>query len=62
MLSNIYDSYRLEEEVGLLTAASESDVSQRNSVGFFDAFRFKEIRLAFLAGGGLQVSGKSLSL
>ncbi|CAA7405138.1 unnamed protein product [Spirodela intermedia] len=53
-LSKIYDSYRLEEEVGLLSMAYEMDIHQKNSVGYLDVFRSKEIRLAFIAGAGLQ--------
>ncbi|MQL71949.1 hypothetical protein Taro_004276 [Colocasia esculenta] len=53
VLSKIYDSYRLEEEIDLLSMASETDI-QLNSVGYLDVFKRKEIRLAFFAGAGLQ--------
>ncbi|XP_042484790.1 inositol transporter 1-like isoform X2 [Macadamia integrifolia] len=55
VLSKIYDPNRLEEEVGLLTMASEQDIFQSKSSGRYrDVFKTKEIRIAFLAGAGLQ--------
>ncbi|XP_058774510.1 inositol transporter 1-like [Vicia villosa] len=54
VLGKIYDSDRLEDEVALLTAQSEQDRRKRDDVRFRHVFKSKEIRLAFLAGGGLQ--------
>ncbi|XLS82309.1 hypothetical protein HN51_048140, partial [Arachis hypogaea] len=54
-LRSIYDLARLEDEVDFLTAQSEQDRQKRNNVKFWDAFRSKEIKLAFLVGGGLLV-------
>lgn len=53
VLSKIYDPYRLEDEVDLLAAAAEEECL-RPKPGVWDVFRNKEIRLAFLVGGGLQ--------
>lgn len=53
VLSKIYDPYRLEDEVDLLAAAAEEE-RLRPKPGVWDVFRNKEIRLAFLVGGGLQ--------
>ncbi|XP_057737353.1 inositol transporter 1-like [Arachis stenosperma] len=53
VLSKIYDLARLEDEVDFLTAQSEQDRQKRNNVKFWHVFRSKEIRLAFLVGGGL---------
>ncbi|XLU76196.1 hypothetical protein S245_035249, partial [Arachis hypogaea] len=52
-LRSIYDLARLEDEVDFLTAQSEQDRQKRNNVKFWHVFRSKEIRLAFLVGGGL---------
>uniref|UniRef100_A0A1D1XDD2 Putative inositol transporter 1 n=2 Tax=Anthurium amnicola TaxID=1678845 RepID=A0A1D1XDD2_9ARAE len=54
VLAKIYDPYRLEEEIGLLSMASKTDIQPKNSVGYLDVFKSKEIRLAFFAGAGLQ--------
>ncbi|CAN0858058.1 Inositol transporter 1 [Linum grandiflorum] len=51
VLAKIYDMDRLEDEIEDLSAASKDD---RNRVTYFDVFKTKEIRLAFLAGAGLQ--------
>lgn len=61
MLANIYDFDRLEDEVALLTSQSEKDCQRREDIRYRDVFKSKEIRLAFLAGAGLQVR-KSLFL
>ncbi|MED6119259.1 Integrin alpha chain-like protein (Alpha-int1) [Stylosanthes scabra] len=53
VLSKIYDLSRLEDEVDFLTAQSEQDRQRRSNVNFWHVFRSKEIRLAFLVGGGL---------
>lgn len=55
VLSKIYDPFRLEDELDLLAAAAEEEQKQK-AVSIVDVFRIKELRLAFLAGGGLLVS------
>jgi hypothetical protein len=55
VLGKIYDFDRLEDEVALLTAQSEQDRQKRDDVSYGHVFKSKEIRLAFLAGAGLQV-------
>ena len=56
MLSKIYDPFRLEEEIGYLDSAlEEEELLRKNAVSYWDVFRIKEVRLAFLAGAGLQV-------
>lgn len=55
VLSKIYDFARLEDEVGFLTAQSEQESQEMKEVKYRDVFKYKEIRLAFLAGAGLQV-------
>uniref|UniRef100_A0A803KTC0 Major facilitator superfamily (MFS) profile domain-containing protein n=1 Tax=Chenopodium quinoa TaxID=63459 RepID=A0A803KTC0_CHEQI len=52
VLSKIYDPFRLEDELDLLAVAAEEERKQK-IVSIMDVFRIKEIRLAFLAGGGL---------
>ncbi|WJX21778.1 Integrin alpha chain-like protein (Alpha-int1) [Trifolium repens] len=54
VLGKIYDFDRLEDEVALLTAQSEQDRQKRDDVSYAHVFKSKEIRLAFLAGAGLQ--------
>ncbi|GFY81412.1 inositol transporter 1 [Actinidia rufa] len=49
-----YDPCRLEEEIEQLSVALEEERQRKNSVGYWDVFKSKEIRLAFLAGAGLQ--------
>jgi len=61
ILSKIYDIARLEDEIENLSVAEEEERQKRNDVKISDVFKSKEIRLAFLAGAGLQVRyGKSL--
>lgn len=55
MLARIYDLARLEDEIDHLAAAEEEERQKKNTVSVWDVFRSKEIRLAFLAGAGLQV-------
>jgi len=55
VLSKIYDVARLEDEVDFLTAQSEQERQRRSNVKFWHVFKSKEIRLAFLVGGGLLV-------
>jgi len=59
VLSKIYDFDRLNEEIDILSSASELDVLSKTTVGCLDVFRSKEMRLAFFAGAGLQVNGGS---
>ncbi|KAJ9558826.1 hypothetical protein OSB04_013440 [Centaurea solstitialis] len=54
VLSKIYDPFRFEEELDQLSAALEEERQRRNAISYWDVFRIKEIRLAFLAGAGLQ--------
>ncbi|XP_039010764.1 inositol transporter 1-like isoform X2 [Hibiscus syriacus] len=54
VLSNIYEIARLEDEVDHLSAAEEEERQRKKTVRYLDVFRTKEIRLAFLAGAGLQ--------
>ncbi|KAK8467270.1 hypothetical protein PHAVU_007G003700 [Phaseolus vulgaris] len=54
VLAKIYDFARLEDEVILLTTNSERDQQRRDNIRYRNVFKSKEIRLAFLAGAGLQ--------
>nr|KAJ0208189.1 hypothetical protein LSAT_V11C500272710 [Lactuca sativa] len=54
MLSKIYDADRLEDELQKFSAALDEEPRNRNSVRYHDVFKIKEIRLAFVAGAGLQ--------
>ncbi|CAL1404673.1 unnamed protein product [Linum trigynum] len=54
ILARIYDIDRLEDEIEHLSASSLEDRKEENAVTYFDVFKTKEIRLAFLAGAGLQ--------
>ncbi|URE23441.1 Sugar transporter [Musa troglodytarum] len=54
VLAKIYGSDRLEEEIDLLAVASEEAFHSKNNVRYLDVFKSKEMRLAFLAGAGLQ--------
>lgn len=56
VLSKIYDISRLEDEINHLTAAEEEEHEKKNDVRLLNVFKSKEIRLAFFAGAGLQVS------
>ncbi|KAK7374965.1 hypothetical protein VNO80_08408 [Phaseolus coccineus] len=53
VLSKIYDVARLEDEVDFLTAQSEQERQRRSNIKFWDVFKSKEIRLAFVVGAGL---------
>lgn len=55
VLSKIYDPERLEDEIHQLAAAAEEERQRKNAVGYLDVFKSEEMRLAFLAGAGLQV-------
>ncbi|GAB2233290.1 hypothetical protein Drorol1_Dr00002509 [Drosera rotundifolia] len=54
VLAKIYGPCRLEDEINHLAATLEEEQSRKTSVTYCDVFRNKEIRLAFLAGAGLQ--------
>lgn len=54
VLSKIYDPLRLEEEIDQLSVALEEERQRKTSVSYWDVVKKKEIRLAFLAGAGLQ--------
>lgn len=54
VLSKIYDPCRLEEEIDQLAAALEEERQRKSSVSYLDVLRRKELRLAFLAGAGMQ--------
>ncbi|KAI9115031.1 hypothetical protein K1719_014044 [Acacia pycnantha] len=54
VLSKIYDFARLEDEVEFLRVQSEQDHQKTKEIRYWDVFKFKQIRLAFLAGAGLQ--------
>ncbi|WVY93012.1 hypothetical protein V8G54_032100 [Vigna mungo] len=54
VLAKIYDFARLEDEVNLLTTQSERDHQRSDNIRYRDVFKSKEIRLALLAGAGLQ--------
>lgn len=55
MLSKIYDFPRLEDEIDYLSSQLEEEKLKKTNVSYMDVFKSKEIRLAFLAGAGLQV-------
>ena len=55
VLSKIYEFPRLEDEIDYLSSQLEEEQKKRKDVSYWDVFRRKEIRLAFLAGAGLQV-------
>ncbi|XP_015581208.2 inositol transporter 1 [Ricinus communis] len=54
IMAKIYDLARLEDEIDHLAASAEEESQKRNTVSCMDVFKSKEIRLAFLAGAGLQ--------
>lgn len=54
VLAKIYDSDRLEEELDQLAIASDEETRSKN-IRYWDVFKSKEMRLAVLAGAGLQV-------
>ena len=55
VLSKIYDFPRLEDEIDYLSSQLEEERRKVKNVSYLDVFKAKEIRLAFLAGAGLQV-------
>ncbi|KAI4334720.1 hypothetical protein L6164_013432 [Bauhinia variegata] len=54
VLCKIYDLARLEDEIDYYCAQLEEDLQKQNNLRYLDVFNTKEIRLAFLAGAGLQ--------
>ncbi|XP_054804853.1 inositol transporter 1-like isoform X1 [Prosopis cineraria] len=54
VLFKIYDADRLEDEVEYCCAQLEEELEKQSNVRYLDVFKSKEIRLAFLAGAGLQ--------
>ncbi|KAI9115160.1 hypothetical protein K1719_014173 [Acacia pycnantha] len=54
VISKIYDTDRLEDEVEYCCAQLEEELEKQSRVRYLDVFKTKEIRLAFLAGAGLQ--------
>ncbi|KAG7018441.1 Inositol transporter 1 [Cucurbita argyrosperma subsp. argyrosperma] len=54
VLSKIYDFPRLEDEIDYLSSQLEEERRKVKNISYLDVFKAKEIRLAFLAGAGLQ--------
>lgn len=54
VLSKIHEPERLALEIDHLAAALEEEEHRKIAVSYWDVFKKKEIRLAFLAGAGLQ--------
>ncbi|BAT93534.1 hypothetical protein VIGAN_08004500 [Vigna angularis var. angularis] len=54
VLSKIYSSPRLEDEIAILEELLEQERKSEAKVKYSDVFRKKEIRSAFICGGGLQ--------
>ncbi|KAG9447089.1 hypothetical protein H6P81_013217 [Aristolochia fimbriata] len=54
VLSKIYEPDRLEEEVDQLSVIAEEELHSKTTLRLWDVFKTKEIKLAFLAGAGLQ--------
>nr|XP_029151644.1 inositol transporter 1-like [Arachis hypogaea] len=54
VLSKIYPSPRLEDEIAILEDHLEQESKNKVKVKFSDVFKLKEIRLAFICGAGLQ--------
>lgn len=56
VLEKLYDPDSLKNEIEQLSAEVEKEFEQNKSkIGFLDLFKTTEIRLALLAGIGLQV-------
>lgn len=55
VMSKIYNLSRLEDEIDYLTSQAEEEHHKKKDVSYWNVFKVKEIRLAFLAGAGLQV-------
>lgn len=56
VLTRMYDISRLEDEIDHLSAAEEEEKQRKHTVSYLEVFRSKEMRLAFFAGAGLQVT------
>ncbi|XP_061360187.1 inositol transporter 1-like [Gastrolobium bilobum] len=54
VLSKIYSSPRLEDEISILEDHMERERRNQKKVSYSDVFKMKEIRLAFICGAGLQ--------
>ncbi|KAK2405725.1 inositol transporter [Trifolium repens] len=54
VLAKIYESPRLEDEIQLLEDNFEKERKSMVKVQYSDVFKHKEIRMAFICGGGLQ--------
>ena len=54
VLSKIYSSPRLEDEIAILEELLEQERKSEVKVKYSDIFKKKEIRCAFICGGGLQ--------
>ncbi|XP_004296737.1 PREDICTED: inositol transporter 1 isoform X1 [Fragaria vesca subsp. vesca] len=54
VLSKIYEVSRLEDEIEYLSCQAEEERHKKKDVSYWQVFRSKEIRLAFLVGAGLQ--------
>ncbi|KAK7270045.1 hypothetical protein RIF29_22920 [Crotalaria pallida] len=54
VLSKIYSSPRLEDEIEILESHMEKESASMVKVKYSDVFRLKEIRSAFIVGAGLQ--------
>ncbi|GAB2288824.1 Integrin alpha chain-like protein (Alpha-int1) [Dionaea muscipula] len=54
VLTKIYGPLRLEDEINHLAATLEEKRRRKASVSDWDVFKKKEVRIAFLAGAGLQ--------
>ena len=55
VLSKIYEVSRLEDEIEYLSSQAEEERHKKKDVSYWQVYRSKEIRLAFLVGAGLQV-------
>lgn len=62
MLSKIYDVARLEDEIDYLNTQLEEEHQKKKDVSYWDVFKTKEMRLAFLAGAGLQVKWTAFNI
>ncbi|KAL2323829.1 hypothetical protein Fmac_022887 [Flemingia macrophylla] len=54
VLSKIYSSPRLEDEIEILQELLEKEQKNAAKVKYSDVFKVKEIRVAFICGAGLQ--------
>ncbi|XP_061994161.1 inositol transporter 1 [Rosa rugosa] len=54
VLSKIYEVSRLDDEIEYLSSQAEEERHKKDDVSYWQVFRSKEIRLAFIVGAGLQ--------